>query len=142
MLIFGKIRIALTTLFASVISVITYLGMVSLFRIPICSFLGVFTALTFVFSISLTALLTFKFKGIQKLVSNEKLALSSIARMGLRESMIKYVVIMCAMLLLIIGLLILGTPYLKILALHLLLASIASFATSLLGAPTIWALEK
>ncbi len=141
-LIFGKARIALTTIFASVVSVLSYLGMVSLFRIPVCNFLGVFTSLAFAFSIGLTALITFKFKGIQKLVSNEKMPLCDVASLGLKESLIKFVVLMVAVLLASLGLLIFGTPYLKILALHLLVASVASFATALIGAPSVWALEK
>ncbi len=141
-IIFGKGRIAVTNLFASIVSVLSYLGMIALFRVPVCNFLGVFTAFSLALSVLVATLLTFKFKNILRIVSNEKMPLSEVASQGVKEGLPKFIVIIASVLALCVALLVFGTAYLKILALHLLISAVASFGASLIGAPAVWALIK
>lgn len=141
-LILGKAKIAIITAFASIASMITYLGMVSLFRVPICDFLGVFTALSFVFAMILATILAFNFRQINNLQTNEKISSLEVANRGVKNNLFKFACIGCTVLILAIAMLIFGGAYLKFVALHLILASISSFAVTLIGVPFSWTLGK
>ena len=140
-LILGKIKVSLGILLASIVSLIFYLGMVALFRIPVCDFLSVFTALSFIFGAILSAILLFKFKAIAKL-SDGKNTACEIAKQGAKSSALKLVVLCGVVVLTAVSLLIFGTTYLKFLALHLLVSSVASISTALIGGSSYWALSK
>ncbi len=140
-LILGKIKVSLGILLASIVSLIFYLGMVALFRIPVCDFLSVFTALSFIFGAILSAILLFKFKAIAKL-SDGKNTACEIAKQGAKSSSLKLVVLCGVVVLSAVSLLIFGTTYLKFLALHLLVSSVASISTALIGGSSYWALSK
>ena len=140
-LILGKFKVSLGILLASIVSLIFYLGMVALFRIPVCDFLSVFTALSFIFGAILSAILLFKFKAITKL-SDGKNTACEIAKQGAKSSVLKLVVLCFIVVLSSASLLIFGTTYLKFLALHLLVSSVASISTAIIGGSSYWALSK
>ncbi len=140
-LILGKIKVSLGILLSSIVSLIFYLGMVALFRFPVCDFLSVFTALSFTLGAVLSAILLFKFKAIAKL-SDGKNTSCEIAKQGAKTSVLKFAYLSIVVVLTVATLLIFGTPYLKFLALHLLASSMASISTTLIGASSYWALSK
>jgi hypothetical protein len=132
----------ITSLSVKPLSMITYLGMVALFRVPICDFLGVFTALSFVFAMILATILAFNFRQINNLQTNEKISSLEVASRGVKNNLFKFACIGCTVLILAIAMLIFGGAYLKFVALHLILASISSFAVTLIGVPFSWTLGK
>lgn len=141
-LILGKLKVALITLIASVGSLISYLGMVALFRVPIFNVLGVFTSIAFIFGFILSLILAINFRQIIKLVSTEKLSLEGVANKGVKNNLFKFICIAVIILVLAIAMLIFGGVYLKFVALHLVLSAVSSFAVALIGVPFLWTLSK
>ena len=141
-LILGKVKVALITMLASIVSVVSYLGMVALFRVPICSFIGVFTALSCLFGLGLSTILSFSIRQTQKLLTDEKQPLKDIVANVVRKNLFKFICIGSAVLLLSVLMLIFGGIYVKFVALHLILASVSSFATTLIGVPFAWCYKK
>lgn len=138
LLIFVKFKMALTNLFASIVSVIAYISMVALFRIPVLNTLGIFVALTFAISTFISGLALIKFNATKKLSDNEKLSALEIVKINAKEYSVFNCIALVVLMLVALVLLVLGVGYLRFIALNIIVATISSVVMNYIAVPTIW----
>ena len=140
LLISAKFAQAVAVLCSAVSSVILYVALIGLTRIPVYPS-GIITGLfAFVFAEVLSVVMVSRFNEIAKL--NETATPAEIAEIGANRSLLRFAFLGGLLLLASVALIALGTTYIKFVGLQLLVADIVALSASFGFTPVVFAAIK
>lgn len=142
LLILDKAAVAFTTLINGILSVVLFVAMAALIRVPVYSNLSIFVAMSFLVSLIVSIVLSHRFKEITKLVGNEKMDYKDVVAKGIKDSKFRLILLSILLLLSAAILSIAFTAYLVYATIYMLIASAIAIYSAILGSSIFWPLFK
>lgn len=138
LIILDKVATAFSVLFSGVLSLIVYVSLLNIFRLPAMPFLGITIFGAFILGVAFSYLAISKFNEILSLSGNEKLTFTEVAKLGIEASTLKFAVVGLSALVLGILFLAIGGGYLAILGLQVIAITISVLLACYVWTPYIW----
>lgn len=138
LIILDKVATAFSVLFSGVLSLIVYVSLLNLFRLPAMPFLGITVFGAFILGVAFSYLAISKFNEVLSLAGNEKLTYTEVAKLGIDACAIKFAVVGLSALVLGILFLVLGGGYLAVIGLQVIAIAISVLLACYVWTPYIW----
>ena len=133
LLILEKPAVAFTTLINGILSLILFISVASIVRIPAYININVFIVASFVLSMVISAVICSRFKEIASSVGGEKMTNVEITSKSIKDSFFRVIIFLAIISLASICLLVAFTPYLVYAFVYMLIAGIVSVYSAILG---------
>ena len=143
LLIVEKCASALSVMLSSLLSIVGYIAMLGIVRLPSQPFAPTMAVFAFALATFLSTGLVNRFKEEVRLnnsvtQSTDRLTFGQIADKVANASKLRFAFVFVALALISVLMVIIGATYVKFLGLHILVASLCGVFSSLIGVPLIW----
>ncbi|MBQ7339256.1 MAG: hypothetical protein IJW43_00185 [Clostridia bacterium] len=138
LLIMEKPASAFTSIINAIFSVILFVALVALTRIPVASSLSIFVVISFILSLILSAVLVRRFKEIKAIVDNEKLTSKEVVEKGIKDSAFRFIAYLILIVLLAVVIAVAFKPYLIYTGVYALIAGVVALVSTVIGSAILW----
>ncbi len=141
-LIIEKLAGALATIFSAFVSVLAFIALLGITRIPALPFIGVGIAVALVVSSALSVSTSNRFREETKNTANSSLSASELTFEVSNKEKNKYIIFAIIVALISIALIAFALPHLMIAGAQILIAGLCGVGASYFGTPLIWSAVK
>lgn len=133
---------ALSVLGASIIALLTFVSLVAIVRVPASPFVTAMMIASALLSAVLSSFMLGRFRNETRSVANEKVANIDIAKKVSNDSALTMIITLGAIVVSTIALVVVGTGYLKLLGIQILIAGVSAVFASSVWTPAIWSVVR